>query len=211
MSQSEQPDVLFLLATGCHHCPMVLESLTQQLKQGRIGRLETVNIVSRPEIAKALNVRSVPWTRIGQFELDGALTPAEVSEWVDRAIEGRGTAHYFSLSLEQQRADKVIKWLDRDPHNLNELLTLLERASTPMAVRIGIGVVMEALEGDPRLEQSLPFLIRLGQSTQANTRADAAHFLGLTHSPAAKPVLTEMLEDLHPDVREIAADSLKMV
>ncbi|MES9834685.1 MAG: HEAT repeat domain-containing protein [Candidatus Thiodiazotropha sp. DIVDIV] len=211
MPHREAPDVLFLLATGCHHCPVVLERLTQLLKEGRIGRLESVNIMNRPDIARELNVRSVPWSRIGKFELDGALTPKEVDEWVTRASTGEGISDYFSESLEAQRPDKVISWLERNPENLNQMLGLLEDESTPMASRIGVGVVMEQLEGDPRLEQALDTMILLSRSEHANIRADAAHFLGLTHSPKARSTLTNLLKDNHPDVREIAADSLELV
>ncbi|MES9862186.1 MAG: HEAT repeat domain-containing protein [Candidatus Thiodiazotropha sp. LLP2] len=211
MPHREAPDVLFLLATGCHHCPVVLERLTQLLKEGRIGRLESVNIMNRPDIARELNVRSVPWSRIGKFELDGALTPKEVDEWVTRASTGEGISDYFSESLEAQRPDKVISWLERNPENLNQMLWLLEDESTPMASRIGVGVVMEQLEGDPRLEQALDTMILLSRSEHANIRADAAHFLGLTHSPKARSTLTNLLKDNHPDVREIAADSLELV
>jgi HEAT repeat protein len=70
---------------------------------------------------------------------------------------------------------------------------------------------MEQLEGYPGLADALPRLILLSRSEQANIRADAAHFLGLTHSPKAKEALVALLDDSHPDVREIAADSLELV
>ena len=211
MPHRKTPDVLFLLATGCHHCPAVLEHLNRLLKAGKIGRLESVNIANRPELARTLNVRSVPWTRIGPFELDGALSPKMLDEWVSRASTGEGVADYFRESLETQRPEKVISWLDNDPQSLKLLLELLEYDATPMAVKIGVGVVVEQLEGDPKLEQALTTMIRLSQSEHASIRADAAHFLGLTHSAKARHVLRSMLEDNHPDVREIAADSLQIV
>jgi hypothetical protein len=190
---------------------MVLESLTQQLKQGNIARLDAVNIVNSPEVAQQLGVRSVPWTRIGRFELDGALSPKEVGEWIERATEGSGVDDYFSESLAAQRSDKVIGWLEESPEDLKTLLELQLKASTPMAARIGIGVVMEQLEGDPKLSHALPTLIEMSHSPQANIRADVAHYLGLTHHPDAKSTLKEMLNDSHPDVREIAAESLELL
>jgi hypothetical protein len=211
MNNRETPDALLLLATGCQHCPVVLETLNQQLKQGKIGRLEAVNIVNRPEVASKLNVRSVPWTKVGRFELEGAMTPHTIEEWVRRATDGSGIGNYFSEALEAQRPDKVIRWLERNPENLKDLLQLLEIESTPMSARIGVGVVMEQFEGDIILAESLPTLISLSQSEHANIRADAAHFLGLTHSANAKPALSNLLDDSHPDVREIAADSLELV
>jgi hypothetical protein len=190
---------------------MVLESLTLKLKQGHIARLDAVNIVYSPEVAQQLGVRSVPWTRIGRFELDGALSPKEVDQWIERATSGSGVDIYFSESLAAQRSDKVIGWLEERPEDLKTVLELQMKAATPMAARIGIGVVMEQLEGDPRLSHALPTLITMSRSPQANIRADVAHYLGLTHHPEAKPTLSEMLNDSHPDVREIATESLELL
>lgn len=190
---------------------MVLESLTQQLKQGNLARLDAVNIVNSPEVAQQLGVRSVPWTRIGRFELDGVMSPKEVSQWIERTALETGVADYFSESLAAQRSDKVIHWLEESPQDLQVLLELQENDATPMAARIGIGVVMEQLEGDPRLSHALPTLITLSRSKQANIRADVAHYLGLTHHPDARPALLEMVNDSHPDVREIAEESLALL
>ena len=75
------PDALLLMAPGCAHCPVVLEGLGRLLKEGRLGRLEVVNVAVHPEAAVAAGTRSVPWTRIGPFELDGLYGPAELAEW----------------------------------------------------------------------------------------------------------------------------------
>ncbi len=205
------PDALVLLATGCAHCPVVLEGLSQLLKQGRIGRLEAVNIVEHPEVAQAVGTRSVPWTRIGEFELEGALTLTELSRWVDLAGTERGVATYYSHLLETQRPHKVSQQVMQHPGTLTQLLGLLTTNETPMAARIGVGVVFEDLEGDPRLAHALPSLKALAESDQANVRADAAHYLGLTRLADAAPPLTALLSDTHPDVREIAMESLQML
>ncbi len=56
-----------------------------------------------------------------------------------------------------------------------------------MAVKIGIGVVLEELHGNPILRQALPILTRLAGAVSANVRADAAHYLGLTQAAEATP------------------------
>ena len=76
MNQNAIPDALLLLAPGCPHCPAVLEGLSGLLKEGVIGRLEAVNAAIHPERAAELGVRTVPWARIGPFELEGEQTPA---------------------------------------------------------------------------------------------------------------------------------------
>ena len=80
-----------------------------------------------------------------------------------------------------------------------------------MTTRIGIGVVLEELTGSDLLGEGLAALIALADSPQANIRADAAHYLGLTHLQAAAAPLKKLLGDEHPDVREIAAEALAML
>ena len=60
-----------LLGTHCPYCPTVLKELGELVKSGVIGKLVVVNIEQHPEVARELGVRSVPWVRIGPFELEG--------------------------------------------------------------------------------------------------------------------------------------------
>ncbi|MES9991740.1 MAG: HEAT repeat domain-containing protein [Candidatus Thiodiazotropha sp.] len=211
MSIKQAPDALLLLASGCAHCPAVLQGLSDLLKQGKIGRLEAVNVAEHPEVARRLGTRSVPWTRIGRFELEGVLTPGELEHWCELAGGDAGTGSYFSHLLETQRADRVVAWLQQDPETIHDLLSLLEQPETPMAVRIGIGVVAEELQGSPLWQSALKDLLQLAQSTDPALRADAAHYLGLTHCNAAAKALRGMADDNHPDVREIATESLELL
>lgn len=211
MSTKQPPDAKILLATGCAHCPAVLEGLSRLLKQGKIGRLEAVNIVEHPEAAQEVGTRSVPWTRIGEFELEGVLTPAELEHWAELAADGEGYTDYYSHLLESQRAHQVTRLIEKRPQNLTHLIALVKSEETPMAARIGVGVVMESLENSDPIRQALPELEKLSRSDRANIRADAAHFLGLTRLPAAEASLKPLLQDPNPDVREIAADSLEML
>lgn len=208
---NQPPDAYLLLAPGCAHCPTVLEGLSQLLKAGKLSRLEAVNIVAQPDAAEQASVRSVPWCRIGPFELDGAQSPAELTKWTQHATLGSGLDLYYSHLLETQRPHKVTSAIQHNPASLIELLGLLEDTQTPMSVRIGIGVVLEDLQGNPILLHGLPSLMRLAQSNEANIRADIAHYLGLIHSDEAVALLGKLLQDEHPDVREIAADSLEQL
>ncbi|MEW8028199.1 MAG: HEAT repeat domain-containing protein [Candidatus Thiodiazotropha sp.] len=211
MSKREAPDALLLLAPGCAHCPVVLQNLGQLLKQGRIGRLEAVNIIQHPEIAQRVGTRTVPWTRIGSFELEGALSLGDLERWIDMTGRDEGAANYLGHLLETQRARAAVDWLQRNPDAMPELLGLLQSPATPIAARIGIGVVAEELQGTPLWQSGLADLLKLAESPDAALRADAAHYLGLTYSSDAIEPLRGMLEDDNPDVREIAAESLELL
>jgi hypothetical protein len=206
---STPPDALLLLATGCPHCPAVLEGLSLLLKQGIIGRLEAVNVAVHPERAAELGVRGVPWTRIGPFELEGPLGPAELRRWAEQVDRIEGMAEYFLHLLKTGRRAKVEEMARQEPSRLLALVRLLEDAETSMAVRLGIGAVLEELQGSGLTGVMVPGLGALTGHEDARTRADACHFLSLIGGPEVVPYLRACLDDPDGEVREIAAEALQ--
>ncbi len=203
------PDALLLLAPGCAHCPAVLEGLSKLVKQGIIGRLEAVNIVANPELAQQIGSRSVPWTRIGQFELPGLRSQEELLRWAQLASRNTGWGEYYSQLLESGQLAKVIDSIRRTPDSLQDLLHLLFHANTPLAVRIGIGAVLEDLQGEGLLRSIIPKLRELTRSSQAHTRADACHYLGLTEDKKVIATVRTLLTDEDAEVRQIAMETLQ--
>ena len=204
------PAALVYIGAGCPHCPAVVDGLTRLVKEGRLARLEVVNLsVTRPAAGDA--VRSVPWTRIGPFELAGALPASDLADWVQRAAAGEGWAAYYAHLLEQRRLDEVERLVHQRPGTLTDLLDLLGHADTPMALRIGIGALLEGLAGGPILAAAVPVLVQLTLSDLPQTRADACHFLGLAGDPLAIPAVRRLLGDEHVDVREIADETLVLL
>lgn len=163
-SQPTAPDVLLLLATGCPHCPAVLEELSALLKEGVIGRLEAVNIAAHPEVAQALSVRTVPWTRIGVFELEGALPPAELRSWAEAVPKPEGIKTYFFRMLKNGRRDKVERAIRTEPRHSAILAELMRDPETSMAVRLGIGAVLEEFYGTGVTDALIPALAELSQN-----------------------------------------------
>jgi thiol-disulfide isomerase/thioredoxin len=205
----EIPDALLLLAPGCPHCPAVLEGLAGLVKEGAIGRLEAVNIAVRPERAAELGVRSVPWTRIGEFELEGVQTPGELRRWAGLCGTPRGLPEYFMHLLKNGRRDKVEAMARREPQRLLALVALLADAESSMAVRLGIGAVLEEFQGDTIAQVMIPGLGELTRHADALTRADACHYLSLIGGEGIVPYLQACLADENAEVREIAAETLE--
>lgn len=205
------PDALLLLAPGCAHCPTVLEGLSRLLKTGRLGRLEVINIAAHPEAAAAAGARSVPWCRIGPFELAGLHSPAELAGWVEHAAQGTGMPEYLSDLLGSQQLAKVQTLVSERPGLLADLVNLIADLDTPMGVRIGVGAVFEDLAVDDRLDEVVPQLTALTRASAPQVRADAAHYLGLSRHPDAAAALQPLLQDDAAEVREIAAESLALL
>ena len=203
------PDALLLIAPNCPHCQAVLNILSELVKQGEIGRLEVINISVHGEKAAQLGARSVPWIKIGQFELAGNYTSAELRNWIDKAANNTGNADYLGELLAQQQLDKAIDLVKRQPPLLQAMLQLVAAPDTPMLTRIGLGAIMEDLADSEVLAGQVEQLGELTHAEEANIRADASHYLGLSGSRSALPWLRAMLQDPHEHVREIAADSIQ--
>ena len=204
-------DTELLIAPGCAHCPGVMDSLGKLLKEGLIGRLTVTNIASHPEAAEQAGTRSVPWVRIGPYELEGAHSPAELREWAQRAADGGGMGLYLAYLLEHQRLPKAVVLVTENPLLLHELVPLIADLETPMGVRIGIGALFEEVQDQGQLVEILHELGALTRSPQQQVRADACHYLGLTESPEAAAYIRPLLDDSDEQVREIAAESLALV
>lgn len=203
------PDTRLLIAPGCPHCGSVTEILTKLVKEGLIGRLEIINLAIRPEAAAEAGTRSVPWFRIGEFEFTGAHSEQEIRQWAEKAAEGKGWSAYYHDLIDNRELDQAISSLQQHPERLGALITTLGDKDLPMVVKIGIGAIIEGFGHTEALTKCVPELVDLSRSEDPGTRADACHYLGLTGSLDAVPVLENLLDDTDRHVREIAEESLE--
>jgi thiol-disulfide isomerase/thioredoxin len=205
---SSAPDALLLMTSSCPHCPAVLQALSALIKAGKIARLEAINLTLRPEVAAAYAVRTVPWVRIGLFELEGLRSQGELQRWAEGSGSATGMADYFNELLKNGASNKVLTLLTADATHFAALLQLLARPDTELHVRLGIGAVMEDLQGSDTLQREIQNLATLTRHPDARIRSDACHYLSLTRSPHALPAVRALLADADAQVRETAKDSL---
>lgn len=206
------PQALLLIATGCSHCPVMLDRLTGLLKQGRLGRLELVNIGQEPELAQQLRVRSVPWTRLGDYVFTEVLEMDFLTEFVAALAKERGGLLYLRYLLEHRQLPQALAEVRRQPRLLAELLALLGDLQQPMALRIGIGALIEEISGEPSLlEQARQPLQQLLGAAAPQVRADACHYLGVLQDRQSRALIQPLLADSDPEVREIAAETLALL
>lgn len=205
------PDALLFIAPGCPHCPVVLQALSEMVKQGTIGRLEVINVAAHPEAAAEHGVRAAPWTRLGPFVLEGAQTPQELRRWLELAGKPDGVTRYLEQLLRDGQLARAEQQLAHHPDWLSHLLPLLTQADTPMQVRVGVGALIEGQAGSAQLQALVPALGELSRAAEHSVRADACHYLGLSGSAEAVAFLRARLEDESGEVREIAGEALEML
>ncbi|MBM4182451.1 MAG: HEAT repeat domain-containing protein [Betaproteobacteria bacterium] len=202
------PDCLLLISSHCPHCSAVLAALADLVKRGGIGRLEVVNVEALPHIAAELGARSLPWLRLGEFELHGARAPAELELWARRAADPSALADALHDLLKNGDAIQVLRLVGEAPARLAELLPIVANPEASLNVRLGAGMVFEEYAGSAALRSLTPRLCDLARDADARVRADVAHLLGLARDDATRSCLEALLGDEDAGVREIARESL---
>lgn len=205
------PDALLFITTGCPHCPVVLQGLSDLVKQAAIGKLTVVNVAAHPELAAEYGVRAAPWLRLGPFTLTGAQTTAELRQWVEWSNGEEGIAHYVEHLLKEGGFKQAGIFIAEDTQRLKPLLSIVANPEKSIEVRVGVDALLEAYSNAPALQSLLPQLAELTRHTDHRVRADACHLLGLSGSAAARPCLEVCVTDSSEEVREIAAESLQLL
>jgi thioredoxin-like negative regulator of GroEL len=203
------PDALFLLGTHCPHCPGMLQGLANLVKAGTLGTLKVVNIEQRLDIARELGVRSVPWVRIGSFELEGLHSEQELREWALKAGTDSGMTDWLNDLLSSGNISKPLERVRSDPETMDALLELFTDPDTQLNTRIGISAIMEDLEGTDTLQAAVDRLGKLTHHQDARIRGDACHYLALAGTPEANDYIRPLLDDPDSGVREVARESLE--
>ena len=198
-----------LLGTHCPHCPVVLNALAELVKQGVIASLEVVNLEQKPEIARQLGVRTVPWVRIGWYELEGLRSKAELQQWAQKAGSGEGALDYFSEVLAEGKVSRMLDILAHQHELMTHVIELLRDAEAKINVRLGVGVIMEEFAHRDWFVDYIDTLGELCGHDDARVRGDACHYLSLTNNARALPYVEALLDDSSDDVREVAAESLQ--
>lgn len=201
-------DIVVFTSTHCPHCASLVESFKKLKQQGEIRKFTVVNIEQHPEQAAEFNIRSVPWFKIGDLEFQGSHSYQELAYWVTHADTDEGIRQYIIRQLEAGHLKPVEKKIKLHPDWLNISIPILGDMKSPLQARIGIGAILEGLEGDPVLEKIIPLLGNLTNSDDARVRGDAVHFLGVIRHPDAKAFILNCLNDTNADVREIANEAL---
>lgn len=205
------PDALLFITPDCPHCPAVMQSLNDLLKQTLIGKLTVVNVAAHPELAQEYGVRAAPWVRIGSFTLTGAQTPAELKQWVTWSSGEEGVIQYVEHLLAEGGFKQAGIYIAENTQRLQPLLSIVASPEKSLVVRSGVSALFEAYSNKTPLQNLLQQIAALTQHKDHRVRADACHLLGLTGSPAARVALKACLEDENEEVREIAAESLALL
>ncbi|HEY0719699.1 MAG TPA: HEAT repeat domain-containing protein [Gammaproteobacteria bacterium] len=205
---STVPDALLFITPGCPHCPVVLQGLSEMVKQGTIGKLTVINAAAHPELVAEQGVRAAPWLRLGPFTLTGAQTQAQLQQWAVWAGSQEGLLHYLEHLFKAGDLKGAETFIAAQPERLVLLLAIITNPEEAITVRLGANALLEGYAGRSELQALLPQLTELSRHDDHRIRVDACHLLGLTASTEARPALEACLRDENAEVRDIATDAL---
>ena len=202
------PDALLLLTGGCPHCPAMHQALTSLLKEGLIGRLEVINVAVHTEAAEERGVQSVPWTRIGPYEIQGVLPTAELKRYAQGVDDAAVFDAYVLDLLKTGKRARFEALVRQEPQRIHALARLMTNPDTSMAIRLGIGAVLEEFQGTGLTQPLVPELGALLGSDDALLCADACHFLTLIGGEAVTPYMQTCLQHADGEIRDMAQEWL---
>ena len=202
------PYALLFTAPACPYCAGMRAALTVLQQAGAIAALEIVDATLEVERARQFDVRSVPWLRIGPFEFEGQMSVGELRAWAEQAAQPTGFKQYFFEMLKRGQRAKVERLIREEGQRSIALAELLADPEASMAMRIGVGAVLEELQGSGLTAAMAPMLGEILRDPDPRNRADAAHFLSLIDGAQALRLLRDCLDDPDAAVREIAYDAL---
>ncbi|MBT8119792.1 MAG: HEAT repeat domain-containing protein [Gammaproteobacteria bacterium] len=202
------PEVLMLMGTQCTYCGPMMQMLTEFIKLGQISELRIVNIEHAADLASELGVRSVPWLRIGPFELAGSRTKQELQLWIQRASSFDGVSEYLVEVLTEGNINNARKLIHDYPQALENVIDLMADPEAKINIRLGAGVIIEEMAESESFKTVIPRLLEYLSNDDARIRGDACHYLSLTRDRSYIPDIEKLLTDDSAEVREIAQDSL---
>jgi Thioredoxin domain len=202
------PDALLLMTGGCPHCPAMHQALTTLLKEGLIGRLEVVNVAVHTEAAEERNVQSVPWTKIGPYEIQGVVPVSELKHYAQGTDDVNIFDTYVLDLLKTGKRGAFEALVKNEPERVQSLARLMTNPDASMAVRLGIGAVLEELQGTALTQPLIPQLGALLDSGDPLLRADACHFLTLIGGEEVRPYMQVCRNHTDAELREMAEEWL---
>lgn len=205
---SSAPDALLLMTGGCPHCPAALQALTTLLKEGVIGKMQVINVAVHIEEAESRGVQSVPWIKIGPFEVEGTATPSRLRELALGVNDDQVFDAWLLEILKAGKRQKFESLVRQEPRRIHALARMMRNPEASMAIRLGIGAVLEELQGSGLTEALVPELAGMLSSEDRLLRADACHFLTLVGTEEIRPHMLASLKDADPEIREMAEEWL---
>ena len=213
MSHSKHPSAELFIATGCVHCPVVLNELSEQLKKGNIASLNITNIAVDNQRASELNIRSVPWFSLSNEKsfmiFSGNHSPKEIQQWINTSQTKKGMQDYIEESLSNGRLSTVIQIIQLVPEVFSTVISMLGDEDTGMEIRIGLDALIENFSASEILKNNASSFKKIASTNNPRLQIDALHYIALSASAENRDFLQEYAEHEDQQVKDAAIEALE--
>lgn len=207
------PRAELLIATGCAHCPNVLNELSKQLKSGKLSQLHVTNIAVDNDRATQLNVRSVPWFRLENSAtsmiFSGNHSGKEISQWIDASSNQQGMRQYIEELLSKGNLLTVVQAIELLPATFSSVMDMLEDEETGMETRIGLDALLENFSATETLKKQSPRLKKMAEEDNVRLQIDALYYLALTADATNSAFINDKRQDKDKQIQEAATEALE--
>jgi len=213
MNSNIKSSAELFVATGCSHCPVVLNELSEQLKKGQLSSLHVTNIAVDNDRAAELGIRSVPWFSLSGensfMVFAGDHTPKEIQKWLSASHTKKGMLDYIEEYLTNGQLMSITQAIQIKPEMFKHIIAMLEDDETSMNIRIGLDALIENFSASEILQQHTPSLKKIASSNNTRLQIDALHYIALTGDTENKVFLEEMTTHENKQVKEAAVEALE--
>lgn len=213
MKTSTPSSAELFIATGCRHCPIVLNKLSEQLKKGELSSLKITNIAVDNKRAEELNVRSVPWFSLSNknsfMVFSGAHTAKEIQQWLITSQTENGMQKYIEQHLASGEIMTIVQAIQINPEIFSHVLTMIEDEETSMDIRIGLDVLIENFSASETLQKYTHELKVIASSDNLRLKIDALHYIALTGDIKNKDFLQGKTKDADMQIKDAAIEALE--
>jgi len=218
----QELDIQLFISTQCPHCASTLELLSKAIKQGTFSQLSITNISTATNLDAYSHIRSVPYTKVNNFEFTGAITTADIKQWDEAAKQGAFERYYIEYLLSDGQLIQAEKIIQQEPAFWLILVELIENNDTKMQVRIGISSIFETLSSglltSNHSDAVIKRLMQAISNADNSIRVDLIYLLSLvfTEMKHDEDLYSELhnflrllLTDPSEEVKEIIYDALE--
>lgn len=213
MTHSKFPSAELFVATGCRHCPIVMNELSEQLKKGNIASLTVTNIAVDNQRAAELNIRSAPWFSLSNDNsfmiFSGNHSPKEIQQWITTSKTENGMQEYIEYSLKSGQLLTVIQVIQLIPETFSTVISMLEDEDTSMDIRIGLDALIENFSETDILKNNVHTFKKIASENNLRLQIDALHYIALAGNAEDKEFLQEFAQDEDKQIKEAAIEALE--
>lgn len=213
MKTTSPVSVELFIATGCQHCPVVLQALNEKLKTGEIASLNITNIAIDSLKAEKLNIRNVPWFSLSNDSsymiFSGQHSPKEIQQWLTTSKSENGMHKYISEYLKSGQLMQVVQAIQIEPKMFSHVIDMIKDEQTSMDLRIGLDVLVENFTATEVLQNYSDELKAIALSDNTRLVIDALHYIALTGDFKNKCFLQDKTKDDDEQIKEAAIEALE--